>query len=88
MLPKEANLYGVTHTVVEADGRILFSERDCAWGCPSRIAFEKRIGGWYVSIESHDDFTMVSHVLKAWAIVEAAQGSDFHRNKESIIDAR
>lgn len=81
MLPKEVDLCGRMHSIVEVNGTVLFSELDCVYGCPSKIAFSKRDEQWRVNIESHDDCAMVSQVLKAWSIVEADQGIVLHPTK-------
>ena len=82
-LPATANLSGIMHNVVESEGLIVFSQQPGIWGCHSRIAFQKVDQCWYVSLTSTFDKVMVSHILKAWKIVEEVYGGNFGKRPET-----
>lgn len=71
MLPNKADLCGKVYSVAETEGVITFFDQSDIYDCTSRIVFDNRADGWYVALESHDDFAMVSQLLRAWSIVDA-----------------
>lgn len=80
-MPKEANLGGIMHNIAESEGLIVFSQQPGIWGCSSRIAFERVEFCWYVTVEATFGRVMVSHILKAWELVEKTYGGNFGKLK-------
>lgn len=84
-LPSQANLRGVMHYIAEHEGLIVFTPRDHVWGCKSSITFERLDQCWYVALEStrRDGMVMLSHILKAWELVEETYGGNFVFKQEA-----
>lgn len=76
-MPEYANLCGIMYRIQVSEGLVVFTSKDNAWGCLTRISFTERSFCWYIEIHgSHGKAVMVSHVLKAYSLVTEHLGKN------------
>lgn len=79
-IPKEVNIDAIIYRVTEVEGMIIFSEAYGMWGECNRIIFtHPKYALWQLELKLTSPTIAVSHVCKAYQLVQEWHGDDFGR---------
>jgi hypothetical protein len=75
-IPANVSLCAIRYRVQVHEGMVVFSEKDRCGPCYSRLAFQRKCGCWYVTVESSGGSAMVAHIAAAQAFLGQWFGGD------------
>jgi len=82
-LPETINLSGILYRVQHHEGMITFTQESPVWSITGQFSFEKPNNEcWYVKTSHPKENTMVSHIIKAYALVCDVFGKNHEIIKE------